>query len=131
MRRFLVAPLALFALLLSAPAAAQAPTTHLAQTTRFRSCVQGWAHACGMRDASGRTYGRAVPVQHCNTIELRPDGTVTASSLPGIVDSTGRYRIEGQRVRVEWLDERGRVRHTQDLTLSSDGQTLGDMPRID
>ena len=129
MRRSLLALLTV--LLLAAPAAAQAPTTHLAQTTRFRSCVQTVAHACGMRDAQGRTYGRAVPVQHCTTYELRPDGTVTASMFPGLVDSRGRYRVEGRRVRVEWLDERGRVRHTQDLELSADGQSLGDMPRVE
>lgn len=128
MRRSLFALLALA--LLAAPAAAQGPTT-LTQTTRFRSCVETFAFACGMRDASGRTYGRAVPVQHCTTYELRPDGTLSSSMHPGVVDAEGRYRVEGRRVHVEWLDERGEVRHRQTLELSADGQTLGDMPRVD
>lgn len=124
---------ALLALLLSAPAVALAdgPRVAFAADVTYQRCTQTWAHACGMRDAEGRVFGRAIPVQHCTRYRFTTDGRLRLESMPGLTDATGRYTIAGDEVRIELLDAEGDVTHRETLRLSDGGAALGDLRRFD
>ena len=124
-----VTALAFAALLLPLTLSAQPPAAFRAPVT-YRSCVETFAHACNMRDANGRTFGRAVPVRHCSDTTFAPDGTFALSFAGGIVDTRGRYRLEGSSVVLVYLDERGAVRERQVLPLTEGGSRLGGMERV-
>ncbi|MCB9596015.1 MAG: hypothetical protein H6719_25060 [Sandaracinaceae bacterium] len=124
---------ALLALALTtlAPALASAQTsTTFSAPVAYRQCSQTWAFACGMRDAQGRGYGTATPMTMCTTYRFAVDGTLAVEAMAGISDPA-RYRIDGDQVLIEWLDDEGHVRHTQTLRLADDGSTLGELHRLD
>lgn len=125
----------LFALLLSVPvlgaAQPRAARSTFDHAVTYQRCVQTWLHACGMRDAQGRTYGTGRPIQQCTRFRFAPDGRMTVESMPGLVDATGRYWLENGQVRFELFDAEGHVIGTETLRLDADGAQLGDMRRLD
>jgi hypothetical protein len=85
--------------------------------------------ACGMRDASGNTYGTAHQQESCERYVLLPDGTFTAQKHSH--SDAGTYRIAGGKVRFTTTRRPGgALPATFELPLSADGAQLGSLRRV-
>lgn len=104
------------------------PLAAFDRTTSFQSCQTSTMFACGMRDAGGHTYGTAHERTICTRYTFQPDGTF--STHGGTMNERGTYKLTNKLVTLTVLGEDpGTKPLSFELTLSADGEKLGDMTR--
>ncbi|MBL0214789.1 MAG: hypothetical protein IPQ07_13010 [Myxococcales bacterium] len=109
------------------PAPKASPTT-FDRTTTFQSCQTVTQFACGMTDAGGHRYGTAHERTMCTRYTFQPNGTFNTQG--NLATEHGTYKLSNKTVTLTVVDEDPDTNpFAFALTLSSDGEKLGDMTR--
>jgi hypothetical protein len=117
--------LAWFALALLPALAAASPRPTFDRETAFESCQDITQFACGMRDASGNTFGTAKITRSCSRYTFEPDGSFASNDFMRAL--RGRYRIVRGEVVVTFDDPSVA---TFAMKLSPDGAKLGTLSKV-